>query len=401
MRLADLRLGVIGSRTAHFDQNVWVAAGLGRLIEVWANRCRHVTVALSSAPHRIAYHDMSLTVPRADCLELPFLPSISRGFHKVLGCHKVIREVERRSDAVIVQLPFTATLALLRPRRPRLYHLCADVAGMASASNRYSGYRRVPALLAGNTFDFVQHRLVHAPATRVITNGEELRAHYHWPPGRAVVSTTIRDSEVMSVPRRRPPSSPFRVLFVGYLRLAKGIDTLFDAFDQVLDRIPDAELSIIGPDSIINQGEGELLKRHLPKLEAKGTVRRLGHVNFGPELFQHYADADVLVLPSRSEGTPRVLVEARAFGCPVIATSVGGIPTSITHDVDGLMIQPDDPTALCNAILRVATDRMLRERLIAGGIERARASTIEAFAGAILEEVQLLVADMALPRDAS
>jgi glycosyltransferase involved in cell wall biosynthesis len=340
---------------------------------------------------------MQLTLPREDCLPLPFLPSVLRGFHKVPSCRRVIREVERRSDVVIVQLPFAATFALLGPKRPRVYHLCADIAGMARASNAYGGVRRIPAVLAGSTFDQVQRRLVNAPQARLVSNGAELWEHYGRPPGRPVVSTTILDREVMSVPRSRPAGAPFRVLFVGYLRIAKGIDTLIEAFDQVLDQVPDAELVIVGPDTLNDQGMNDVLQRGLAKIEAKGTVRRVGHVNFGPELFQQYADADLLALPSRSEGTPRVLVEARAFGCPVVATRVGGIPTSVTDEVDGLLIPPDDPAALRDAIVRVAKDRALHERLKEGGLVRARASTVEHFARILLEQVAELAAELPSP----
>ena len=121
----------------------------------------------------------------------------------------------------------------------------------------------------------------------------------------------------------------------------------------------------------------------LAALEQKGTVRFLGHRNFGPELFQCFADADVLVVPSRTEGTPRVLVEARAFGCPVIGTSVGGIPTSIADGVDGLLVLPEDSTALAEAILRLAGDPQLRERLIKPVSQERTASTVEAFAAGI------------------
>jgi glycosyltransferase involved in cell wall biosynthesis len=86
-----------------------------------------------------------------------------------------------------------------------------------------------------------------------------------------------------------------------------------------------------------------------------------------------------------------VLVEARAFGCPTIATAVGGIPTSIDDGVDGLLVPPEDPATLAAAIVRIAQDRPLRDRLIAAGIERARRSTIDAFANQIVEELAMLL----------
>jgi len=392
MQWADLRLGFVTDRTAFVDGGAWMDSGVGRLLEVWAPRCRQLTIAMAAAPERQSMHDMCLDIATENHLHLPWMPSIARGFHRAWDCRQVIREVERRSDVVVVQLPFPAPLALLGATRPRLYHLCGDIAGAARSSTKYPGYRRIPAVLAGNAFDRLQRRLLYARDARVVTNGEELLAHYNYPPGRAVVSTTILDREVLSVPRRRPADAPFRVLFVGYLRRVKGIDTLLEAFEKLLEHVPNAELVIAGPRDPVDHGMTEFLDRSLARLGQKANVRCVGTLKFGPELFQHYADADVLALPSRSEGTPRVLIEARAFGCPVVATPVGGTPTSVTDSVDGLLVPVNDPQALAAALLRVARDRTLREQLIAGGVKRARASTVESFAQAMMEEIEQLVA---------
>jgi glycosyltransferase involved in cell wall biosynthesis len=390
----DLRLGFVTDRSAHIvDNDVWVDAGVGRMLSVWAGTCQQVSVAMAAAPRRRPGHDMRLELPLENVLPLPWMPTIARGFHRAWRCRQVIREVERRSDVVIVQLPFAAPLALLGARRPRLYHLCADIAAMARTSNAYQGLRRIPAVLAGTTFDGIQRRLVHSPTARVVTNGNELLARYGRPPGRALVSTTIRNAEIMSVPRKRPPDAAFRVLYVGYLRRAKGVDTLIDAFEGLLDHLPGAELVIAGPRDIVDHGMTGFLDEQLARIASKGTVRREGYLPFGPELFQQFADADVLALPSRSEGTPRVLVEARAFGCPVIGTRVGGIPTSITDGVDGLLVPPNNAGALRDAILRVARDQTLRQTLIEGGICRARALTVESFVRDMTEEIEQLLAD--------
>ncbi len=394
MHFEDLRLGFVADRHSFVDDRIWTEAGIGRLLETWAGSCRSLTVGLARAPVRMPMLDTHLDLPLDSYFPLPWMPSIARGFHKVVGCGRVIREVERRSDALIVQLPFPAPLALLNGKRPRVYHICADIYAMARASNYYSGYRRLPAILAGNTLDRIQRKLLHARDARVVTNGAELLEHYGNPPGRAVVSTTILDREILSVPRRRPVDAPFRVLYVGYLRLAKGIDLLIDAFDQLLDQIPNAELVIAGPIDVAEPGLAEFLEQRLAHLAHKGSVQRVGHLKFGPELFQQYADADVLALPSRSEGTPRVLIEARAFGCPVIGSRVGGIPTSIDDGVDGLMVPSEDVGALRDALLRLARDRAFREQLIAGGVRRARASTVESFARVLAGEIEQLVAEV-------
>ncbi|MBX7167439.1 MAG: glycosyltransferase family 4 protein [Pirellulales bacterium] len=384
--LAGLNVGFVSARSASVVDGFWTEAGVGRLLDIWQQDARRLTVAMSLAPGRQRWHDHRCADQSFDFVPLPWLPSVARGFYKAPGCWQAIRLVERVSDVVIVQLPFAATLGLLFPARPRLYHVCADVHAIASTSPWYRGPMHLLASFVSKQTDRLQRRLIHWPLARVVTNGADLFAHYGSPRGRAVVSSTLSAREVMSVPRSRPADAPFRVLFVGYLRHEKGIDTLFAAFEKLLDEVPTAELFFVGSQNMEDRGMTEDLQRSLARLQGRATVGFLGHREFGPELFACFADADVLAVPSRSEGTPRVLVEARAFGCTVVASRVGGIPTSVEDEVDGLLVPPDDAAALYAALARLAQDRPLRERLRQAGIERARRTTVEAFAAAIAEE---------------
>jgi glycosyltransferase involved in cell wall biosynthesis len=386
-RLRKLRVGFISGRQYFAGDGLWADAGLGRLLDAIYPWCGCLTAALCEAKELEPLLDHRLQLARDDVLRLPDLPSIGRGFGKIASCRRVIREIERRSDVVIVQLPFAATLALLGARRPRVYQVCADIWAFARRSSRFAGWKRPPALLVGGVIDRLQAMMFRRRDVRVVTNGEALRTHYREPPGRTVVSSTILDREIGSATRRRPADAPWRVLYVGYIRHEKGTDLLVNAFSRVLDVIPNAELEVVAGRDEAGRGMAAGFANALAALEKKGTVRFLGHRNFGPELFQCFADADVLVVPSRTEGTPRVLVEARAFGCPVIGTSVGGIPTSITDRVDGLLVPPENAASLAEAILRLARDREVRERLIAAGYATARRSTVEAFAAGLAEEV--------------
>jgi glycosyltransferase involved in cell wall biosynthesis len=153
----------------------------------------------------------------------------------------------------------------------------------------------------------------------------------------------------------------------------------------------DAELVIVGGGDPAELGPE--VAAALQRGVDDGHVRAPGEVPFGRELFQHFADADVFVLPSRTEGTPRVLVEARAFGCPVVATAVGGIPTSVTDGVDGLLVPPEDPVALADALRRVLEDEGLRERLGTEARQRAASTTVEAFAAMLAEEIAAVAAE--------
>lgn len=396
--LAGLRVGFVTARSASREGGaLWTESGVGRLLDVWRRDCRQLIVAMSLAPVRQRWHDQRLSEVGLDFRPLPWLPSVARGFHKAPACRRVIRQLERESDVVIVQLPFAAPLALVGPAAPRLYHVCADVHAIASTSPWYRGLKRLVALTVSRNIDRLQKRLIAHPRARIVANGEDLFRHYGSSRGRAVVSSTLAADEIMSARRTRPADAPFRVLYVGYLRHEKGIDTLLTAFESLLEHVPDAQLYFVGSQNMVDRGMTDELHRALERLRGKAEVAFLGHRDYGPELFECFAEADVLAVPSRSEGTPRVLIEARAFGCTVVASRVGGIPTSVDDGVDGLLVPPDDPRALSEALLRLARDRALRSRLIAAGLERARRTTVEAFAEQMAEEASACVPTRSVP----
>jgi glycosyltransferase involved in cell wall biosynthesis len=72
-----------------------------------------------------------------------------------------------------------------------------------------------------------------------------------------------------------------------------------------------------------------------------------------PDVRSVYAALDALVIPSRSEGLPNVLLEALAEDLPVVATAVGGVPEVIQHSMAGLVVPPEDPAALADAMIRI------------------------------------------------
>jgi glycosyltransferase involved in cell wall biosynthesis len=95
------------------------------------------------------------------------------------------------------------------------------------------------------------------------------------------------------------------------------------------------------------------------------------------EVFELLDTADAFCLPSLSEGTPKVLLEAMARGIPVVATRVGGVESVVEDGATGLLIEPNDPHLIADALHRLATDAALRQRLCNNGLSRAHKHTIE------------------------
>ena len=147
-----------------------------------------------------------------------------------------------------------------------------------------------------------------------------------------------------------PPEIPV-IAVVGRLVPIKDHETLFRA----LQRLGGAHLAVIG--------DGELrshLERRAAELGISERTRFLGWVTDLPELV---ADARLVALSSRNEGTPLALIEAMATGRPVVATHVGGIRHLVEDGVSGLLCPAGDDQALAAAIASVLDNRGLAERL--------------------------------------
>lgn len=188
----------------------------------------------------------------------------------------------------------------------------------------------------------------HAEKVRVVYNG--IDAEY-WKPMEG------------AAPLHAVPT----ILLVGRLSPEKGQATLVRAAPLVIERIPTARFVLLGADS---KGEADRLRRLAQELSVSEAVEFRSWMADPRPAFQ---EADVVVLPSRSEGFGRVLVEAACLGKPVVASRVGGIPEVVQDGQTGYLVPPDDPEALSERLLTLLGDRELRLRMGAAGRSHALA----------------------------
>ncbi len=160
-----------------------------------------------------------------------------------------------------------------------------------------------------------------------------------------------------------PPGG--RVLTIGRLIPDKGMDTVIDAVAGVQGLLTVA-------------GEGPERSRLETRARAHGMDARFTGYVARERLDALYRDAWVLVLAARrGEGLPNVVLEAFAHGRPVVATPVAGVRDLVRDGVNGILVPPNDPRALRDALARLAHERGLAARL-----GRAGRETAEAFAWA-------------------
>jgi glycosyltransferase involved in cell wall biosynthesis len=138
------------------------------------------------------------------------------------------------------------------------------------------------------------------------------------------------------------PSNQKLIGFLGRLIPAKGCDQLIHALSLMDGEHRDSILTVVGEGP-----EEDSLKALAKSLDVMDKVRFCG---FRRDPENVYASLDLLVLPSREEGTPLVMLEGMWQEVPVVATRVGGIPEVIEDRVNGLLVPSDDPAALAEAI---------------------------------------------------
>ena len=176
------------------------------------------------------------------------------------------------------------------------------------------------------------------------------------------------------------------ILFLGRLEAAKGIWDLFSACAQLQQDGVRFHLVCAGP------GEMEEARLCAERLHITKSLELPGWIE-GAEKHHRLSHTTVLVLPSYHEGLPMSLLEAMAYGIPVIATGVGGIPDLVKHGHNGLLITPGDVTALTSALTQVLTSSEIRSQLGEAG----RATILDSHTPArILDQLNALYTEIGL-----
>jgi teichuronic acid biosynthesis glycosyltransferase TuaC len=270
------------------------------------------------------------------------LPAVGRPFNGLLSGRLILRWLQERRPAVVLA-----------------YWLYPEGWGAVWAARKLG----IPVVLGARGSDlrrpgdWLSARLTRQAlrrATLVITVSEDLK--------RIAIEMGVPAERVQSIPngcdldvffpadrleaRRELRIAADRrvVLFVGRLVEVKGVEVLVEAARLALARSPSLELVLVG--------DGPLRE----SLERQAREKLGAHARFtGPlppeKIARWMAAADVVCLPSYSEGCPNVVIEALACGRPVVASEVGGVPELVSADT-GILVPPGRPEALAEALVK-------------------------------------------------
>ncbi|GJM26713.1 MAG: hypothetical protein DHS20C16_31280 [Phycisphaerae bacterium] len=390
---APLTLGVISSIGVFGEGTQWYThVSFGRVLNLLAPKFRKLVFLAKAFQDRTTSMDCELD---CDAIEVRPGPAFARSIDALRRPRPLLRSYRllvQSSDVVFIRgmNPFSWYIhwCCARYRKPISHWLVGNPTELLRMHSRFGGMKDKLALWYTMTDERLLKIMARRSRAAFVVNGAELSQKWRRFSPDTVVSSTISREES----REREDTcqgASIRLLFVGFVRPEKGLEYLIRAMPLVKSERP-LELSIVG-DRDGYPAETQNIDRIIRELDLSEIVRWEGYARFGPELFDHLDNADILVLPSLSEGTPRVLVEGRARCVPIIATNVGGIPTSVRDSFDGLLVPPKAPRALADAITRVIDDGELRRSHIRNGFAAAKTQCVEDFTVELYESIKRAV----------
>lgn len=262
-----------------------------------------------------------------------------------------------KPNAVIAQSPYEGLVVLAgRALARSRAKVIVEIHGDWTTASRYYGspLRKLIAPFADRAAEVAVRRADAVRTVSAFTAGM-VRAVGVEP---AAVFHTYTEIGAFVEHEPQPLPEQARLAFIGVLEQYKNIDGLAAAWRVAAPQLPGVVLELVGDGRRVEVVEA--LLRDLPAQ----TVwrRRLEPVEVADLLDRSWA----LVLPSFSEGLPRVAIESLARGRPVIGSTGGGIPDAVRDDENGLLVPVGDAPALAATLVRFASDRSLAERLAAG-----------------------------------
>ena len=336
---------------------------------------------LASAPRRATAGDETFSLQRGTPVRALDGPL----FYGTLPV-RIARELRRQgTDAILAQSPYEALAAFAGRSLAR-----SDAAVVVEIHGDWRTWSR----LYGSPARAVVAPLADRAALVAIRRADAVRTLSSFTSSivqdagvePAGTFTTYTELTAFSEPPVAPlPDRPV-ALFVGVLERYKNVHAIADAWRLAAPRLPEATLRMVG-----DGRHRDVVEALLADLPGRVTWERRLET---PELVRALDDAWLLLLASRSEGTPRVVLEALCRGRAVVGARAGGIPDGGTPCESGLLVDPDRPAEIAGARGRILSDRPLAERLGAGGHARSGEWTYSAdeYADRVLELVGSAVA---------
>ena len=298
------------------------------------------------------------------------LTTHSRGLRAIenLDNLKIFRVIpDLRSSNPVVRWPimiFSAaflTFLIYAWYRPKVLHIHSS-SSLALGSSLVSGFLRIPVVKEVRDLLVSETDLKLGPVKKYIVNGRIVK--------KKIICMGIDEKKILLFPMINAPlvsnvnksknlvkNRHLSIVFVGDLTLKKGAKVLMEALSILEEFKVPVSLTLIS--GVIDRTLQNLFLQRKDPMMKITFFQNLNH----EATLEQIAKADILVLPSYSEGYPRVILEAFELGTPVIATKVGGIPEMIIENKTGFLVPPGNSRKLAETIRYLAENPEVRKEV--------------------------------------
>jgi glycosyltransferase involved in cell wall biosynthesis len=295
-----------------------------------------------------------LRAARSAGIEIDVIPERSRFDFSVISALETI--VAQRSPDIMLTHSVKSHFLMWRSRMWKQYPWIAFHHGYTTTDRKMRLYNRFDrwSLPKADLILTVCNAFARELAAVARVQPEKIRVQHNpiRPAPRPAAETVRAQRRQLGIAENEPV-----ILSIGRLSNEKAHADLIAAFRQLRDT--NAELNC----KLVIVGDGPERDRLESFARQSGVAERIVFAGQVKDVQPYYAIASVFVLPSHSEGSPNVLLEAMAANVPVVATDVGGVPEIVQNEQSALLVPARDSTGLAEAIARVLADGELTKRL--------------------------------------
>lgn len=328
----------------------------------------------------------------ADSITLNALPYYSNVTDLARRARSVIPETVKKLKVGLVECdllwivgPHPLGLLAKRVARkagcPAFYHIRGNI--LNDVAYRYKGEKLLLAYLYAQYMHLGSIIISRSIPTMVV--GSELYDLYktyakeiHTISPSLITISEIEQSQQLTRHKTFASKDNIKLLFVGRPEPEKGLKYLFEAIKQFNSKNElQCTLSIVGAAQKGSEEKEQDIRACALELGISSNILWKGYVPYGKTLMKLYRNADIFILPSLTEGIPKVIYEAMAAGKPIVATNVGGIPDVVTHGKDGILIDPGNIEQIVQALSLLISDPINRKTLQVNAFDTARSHTMD------------------------
>jgi len=316
-----------------------------------------------------------------EIIELPYALSFLSAQKNIIYYYKAIKQVYKKVDYIYCRVPDPFSwMPVLFFRCKSIMHYVGDTIDATMYNEKWSWLKK-RIMIAGYYPDYLLTILASKKSV-VYTNGYHIAQKLKKfsiksvPVISSAISEKIFDDDLPDIIHRE---LPVHLIYVGYIRYAKGINCLMHLCKKLDEKNLDFRFDIVGAGEMF-----EDLKKFVMENNLSTRVILHGHINDKKILLQKMREADLFFFPSLSEGSPRVVIEAMSQGIPVLTTPVGSLPTTFEDRIDIRFFDFDDYNGAYSIIEEYKKDRLSFVVMRNNAYFKVKENfTIEAFLGRV------------------